>query len=230
MTLRVTPQINESDYVTLEVFQEVQELENDPSSLDPLTSGGPTTSKRSIENTVVVKDNQTIVLGGLIGETDTQVETKVPVLGDLPLLGRLFRGQSRETRRTNLLVFLTPHIINEPSDLEEVYRVKWEQRREFIKRFYGKSREQQEAELRNLLSYSMNQVDRPSRYRGPTVDDGKYTIVGEPMPEDGEGGGAQGRRFTDGKKRIGGRAVLINETEAPEPEATGEEATPEAQE
>ena len=88
----------------------------------------------------------------------------------------------------------------------------------------------QEAELRNLLSYSMNQVDRPSRYRGPTVDDGKYTIVGEPMPEDGEGGAAQDRRFTDGKKRIGGRAVLINETAAPEPEATGDEATPEAQE
>ena len=232
ITLRVTPQINESDYVTLEVFQEVQELESDPSSLDPLTSGGPVTSKRSIENTVVVKDNQTIVLGGLIGETDNQVETKVPILGDIPLVGRLFRGQSQITRRTNLMIFLTPHIINEPADLEEVYRIKTEQRREFVRRFYGKSREEQEAEMRNLLSYSMNQVDKPSRYRGPTIDDGKYKVIGEPMdpaaedaPDESQTSDRTGRMGA-GKRRIGGRAILINETVEPEPPASGDEATP----
>ncbi len=232
ITLRVTPQINESDYVTLEVFQEVQELESDPSSLDPLTSGGPVTSKRSIENTVVVKDNQTIVLGGLIGETDNQVETKVPILGDIPLVGRLFRGQSQITRRTNLMIFLTPHIINEPADLEEVYRIKTEQRREFVRRFYGKSREEQEVEMRNLLSYSMNQVDKPSRYRGPTIDDGKYKVIGEPIDPSASDEAADpssdraGGRLGPGKRRIGGRAVLINETVEPEPPATGDEAAP----
>jgi Type II secretory pathway, component PulD len=179
ITLKVTPQINESNYVTLQVFQEVQEIESDTSNLDPLTSGGPTTSKRSVESTVVVKDNQTIVLGGLIGETDTEVETKVPILGDLPLLGALFRGRNKEERKTNLLIFLTPHIISEPADLEEVYRVKVAQRQEFLRRFYGKSLDEQEAEMRNLLSYSMNQIDRPSRYRGPSLDDGKYRIQGE---------------------------------------------------
>lgn len=234
ITLRVTPQINESDYVTLEVFQEVQELESDPSSLDPLTSGGPVTSKRSIENTVVVKDNQTIVLGGLIGETDNQIETKVPILGDIPLVGRLFRGQSRVTRRTNLMVFLTPHIINEPADLEEVYRIKTEQRREFVRRFYGKSLEEQEAEMRNLLSYSMNQVDQPSRFRGPTVDDGKYKVIGEPM--DGEEAGtaeeeATRRAGRRGNRVIAGRAVLINEAAQPEePESPAGEAPPQDEE
>ena len=221
ITLRVTPQINESDYVTLEVFQEVQELESDPSSLDPLTSGGPITSKRSIENTVVVKDNQTIVIGGLIGETDTQAETKVPILGDIPLIGALFRGTTRTTRRSNLIIFLTPHIINEAADLEEVYRVKWEQRREFMRRFYGKSREEQEAELRNLLSFSMNQVDRPSRYRGPSVDDGKYKVIGEELESEeytSEADKAAARR-SRGKKLIGGRALLINEEAEPAPEA-----------
>ena len=128
ITLKVTPQINESEFVTLEVYQEAQEIEEDSQGLD-VSSAGFITSKRSVENTVVVKDDQTIVIGGLIGETDTQVESKVPILGDIPLLGRLFRGQRTSTRRTNLLIFLTPHIIDEPADLEEVYRIKWAQRR-----------------------------------------------------------------------------------------------------
>jgi len=185
ITLKVTPQINESNYVTLQVFQEVQEIESDTSNLDPLTSGGPTTSKRSVESTVVVKDNQTIVLGGLIGETDSEVETKVPILGDLPLVGRIFRGRQVTRRKTNLLIFLTPHIISEPADLEEVYRVKVAQRQEFLRRFYGKSREAQEAEMRNLLSYSMNQIDRPSRYRGPAMDGGKFNVIGGEVDDAG---------------------------------------------
>ena len=100
-----------------------------------------------------------------MGQTTTEVETKVPILGDLPLIGVLFRGHRESTRKTNLLIFLTPHVIDEPADLEEVYRIKVAQRQEFIKRFYGKSRDQQEEELAALLQYSMNQVDRPSPWR-----------------------------------------------------------------
>jgi general secretion pathway protein D len=181
ITLKVTPQINESDYVTLEAFLEVQEIEGDISQSDP-AAGGPTTSKRSIENTVVVKDNQTIVIGGLISETETESETKIPVLGDLPLIGALFRGKSKQSRKVNLVVFLTPHIIEEPADLEEVYRVKWAQRQEFIKRFYGRSREEQEQEMLKLLSYSLNRIDEPSRFRGPTDNAGGYEVLGEQAP------------------------------------------------
>ena len=177
ITLKVTPQINESEFVTLEVYQEAQEIEEDSQGLD-VSSAGFITSKRSVENTVVVKDDQTIVIGGLIGETDTQVESKVPILGDIPLLGRLFRGQRTSTRRTNLLIFLTPHIIDEPADLEEVYRIKWAQRQEFIRRFYGKSRDQQEAEMMKLLSYSMNVVDEPSPYRSKTTDTHGFHVQG----------------------------------------------------
>lgn len=166
ITLKVTPQINESNYVTLKVFQEVQEVESDNQGLDVNTAGF-ITSKRNVDTTVVVKDNQTVVLGGLIAETDSKSETKVPLLGDLPLVGMLFRGHENTNRKTNLLIFLTPHIIDDPSDLEEIYRVKMAQRDEFIRRFYGKSREQQERELADLLSYSMNQIDKPSRFRGP---------------------------------------------------------------
>lgn len=181
ITLQVTPQINESNYVTLQVFQEVQEVEEDSSGLDTTTAGF-ITSKRSAETTVVVRDNQTIVIGGLMGSTDTEVQTKVPLLGDLPLLGRLFRGTRTVNRKTNLLIFLTPHVIDEPADLEEVYRVKVAQRQEFIRRFYGKSRAEQEQELAELLSYSMNQVDRPSLYRGPAEDSENFTTIGADSP------------------------------------------------
>lgn len=178
ITLQVTPQINESNYVTLEVFQEVQEVEDGSSD----SAAGPTTSKRSAETTVVVRDNQTIVIGGLMGSTDSEVETKVPLLGDLPLLGRLFRGTSTVSRKTNLLIFLTPHVIDEPADLEEVYRVKVAQRQEFIRRFYGKSRAEQEEELANLLRYSMNHIDTPSQYRGPGEETENFTTIGASSP------------------------------------------------
>lgn len=164
ITLAVTPQINESNYVTLEMNLEVAEVEEDSSGLD-VTTAGFITSKRETENVVVVRDNQTIVIGGLIGNTQTEVETKIPVLGDIPLLGVLFRGKRNAERKTNLLIFLTPHVINEPEDLEEVYRVKMAQREEFLKRFYGKSRDEQEEELSALLRGSMNLIDEPSMYR-----------------------------------------------------------------
>lgn len=182
LTLKVTPQINESNYVTLEVFQEVTEVEDNALGLDPTTAGF-VTSKRSAETTVVVKDNQTVVIGGLIGATDTESYSKVPILGDLPLIGRLFRSKGVEARKTNLLIFLTPHVISEPEDLEEVYRVKVAQREEFIRRFYGKSRDEQEDELAALLQYSMNQIDKPSPYRTKAEAASNVTTITAPEGE-----------------------------------------------
>jgi len=176
-TLKVTPQINESNFVTLQLFQEVSEVEQDSSGLDVNTAGF-ITSKRSAETTVVVKDNQTVVIGGLIGSTDTEVETKVPILGDLPLIGNLFRGKKNDSRKTNLLIFLTPHIIDDPADLEEVYRIKWAQREEFLRRFYGKSPEQQETEMENLLRFSMNRVDEPSPWRTKAPSGDTTQVIG----------------------------------------------------
>ncbi|MCK6502852.1 type II secretion system secretin GspD [Myxococcota bacterium] len=176
-TLKVTPQINESNFVTLELFQEVTEVEEDDSGLD-VTTAGFITSKRSAETVVVVQDNQTVVIGGLIGSTDTQVETKIPILGDLPLIGNLFRGKRDVSRKTNLLIFLTPHIIEEPADLEEVYRIKWAQREEFIRRFYGKSREEQEAQIQDLLRFSMNRIDEPSPWRTKPPKGDTSVIIG----------------------------------------------------
>jgi len=181
ITLKVTPQINESNYVTLTVFQEVQEVEEDSQGLDVSTAGF-ITSKRSADTTVLVKDNQTVVIGGLIGTTETSVATKVPILGDIPIVGKLFRGRRTSARKSNMLIFLTPHVIDDESDLEEVYRVKVAQRQEFIRRFYGKSRQQQEVELEKLLQYSMNHIDKPSVYRGNERSENNWEVIGSQAP------------------------------------------------
>ena len=179
ITLKVTPQINESNFVNLEVYQEVSEIEEDSQGLD-VSSAGFITSKRTAETTVVVKDNQTVVIGGLIGNTETHVETKIPVLGDIPLIGVLFRGTRTKSRKTNLLIFLTPHIISDPADLEEVYRIKVAQRAEFVRRFYGRSLEQQEEQMADLLQYSLNIVDRPSVYRTKVESENNVETISAP--------------------------------------------------
>jgi len=181
ITLQVTPQINESNYVTLELFQEVQEVEEGTED----SEGGPTTTKRSAETVVVVQDNQTVVIGGLIGSTDTDIEQKIPILGDLPLVGNLFRSTQISSRKTNLLIFLTPHIVEKPEDLEEVYRVKMAQRDEYVRRFYGKSRDEQEDQIHDLLQYSINHIDEPSAWRTKVKDTQNYSVIGTGGVENG---------------------------------------------
>jgi general secretion pathway protein D len=180
-TLKVTPRVNSSNEVTLDVTVEVAEVEQDNSGLNVNTAGF-ITSKREVDTTILVGDNHTVVLGGLIGTTNSRVETKVPVLGDLPLIGMLFRGSRTEYRKSNLMIFLTPHIIDDETDILDIMRVKEAQRQEFIRRFYGKSRDKQMKELNDLLSYSLNFPDQPSKYpqretqKSSTIEVGKPTL------------------------------------------------------
>ncbi|MBC7995184.1 MAG: type II secretion system secretin GspD [Rhizobacter sp.] len=109
ITLRIKPQIGENGAVRMTIFQESSSLSK---IVAPGTANaGPTTDKRSIEATVVVDDGQILVLGGLIEDTYTETKNKVPLLGDIPLLGALFRSQTREKKRTNLMVFLRPTVM-----------------------------------------------------------------------------------------------------------------------
>jgi general secretion pathway protein D len=180
VTLELTPRINSQNFVTLEVRVEVSEVEPGTSGADALLSGGPVTSKREVETTALIRDNQTIVLGGLVGTTATESEIKVPILGDIPLIGALFRGTTRTSRKSNLLIFLTPHIIETEEDMLEIMRVKEAQFREFRRRFYGTSREEAYRQMQDLLQYSMNIVDRESMYRGSIDVDG-IQIDGSPI-------------------------------------------------
>jgi hypothetical protein len=177
LTLKITPRVNSEDFVTLELQVQVQEIEEGQGNV--VQQGGFITSNREVETVALVGDNQTVVIGGLVGSTDSESESKIPILGDLPIIGALFRSRSKSTRRTNLMIFLTPHIIDDEEDMYEVLRVKEAQRQEFMRRFYGKSQDEQFVEMQRLLQYSMNSVDRPSVYRGPSSIASTVTVNGE---------------------------------------------------
>jgi general secretion pathway protein D len=117
VTLRVTPQISEGDTLRLNIFQEITEVSPNPDVGDP-DEVGVALSNRKIENTVVVNDGETVAIGGLIDESYTETESGVPFLRDIPYLGWLFKTRSESLRKTNLLIFLTPHIIRNADDLE----------------------------------------------------------------------------------------------------------------
>ncbi|NWF76019.1 MAG: type II secretion system secretin GspD [Nitrospirae bacterium] len=118
ITLRITPQITEGDYVKMDIYQEISAVK--PESETILINIGPTTTKRSTKTTVVVKDNQTVVIGGLMEEREEESLNKIPILGDIPLLGWLFKNKTVEKSKTNLLVFLTPHIVRESEQLSNL--------------------------------------------------------------------------------------------------------------
>jgi len=128
VTLRVTPQITEGETLRLDIFQEITALNpalqqgvGDPNQV------GPALSNRRIENSVVVKDGETVVIGGLISDDYNDTVTKVPWLGNIPVIGWLFKSTSTQLTKRNLLVFLTPRVIRTAEDLEKQSIVKREE-------------------------------------------------------------------------------------------------------
>ncbi len=109
LTLRVKPQITEAGTVKLAIFQEVSSISRDAT----VKGADLITNKRSLESTVLVDDGQIIVLGGLIQDDQQASIDKVPLLGDIPFLGSLFKYESRSHRKTNLMVFLRPYVLRE---------------------------------------------------------------------------------------------------------------------
>lgn len=134
--LKLTPQVNEGDMVKMKVKQEVTAVV--PASDAILTTIGPSTTKRSVETVVVAKDQQTVVIGGLIDDKLTWTEQKIPFLGDIPLLGNLFKQKKTTKSKTNILIFLRPYIIRDATDFLKVLQKKVEERNMFIEQNYGK--------------------------------------------------------------------------------------------
>jgi general secretion pathway protein D len=114
ITLRITPHIHESEFVSMDIYQEASALKQDALTLAQTATVGPTWTKRSAKTTVLVKSGDTMILGGIMQENITNNVTKIPLLGDIPLLGALFRFTSQQKQKTNLLIMLTPYIIQEP--------------------------------------------------------------------------------------------------------------------
>ncbi|MBL8348591.1 MAG: type II secretion system secretin GspD [Rubrivivax sp.] len=111
ITLRIRPQIGENGAIRMVIFQEQSSVKGDVAA--GTSNAGPSTTKRSIEGTVTVDDGQILVLGGLIEDRFETTRSKVPLLGDIPVLGSLFRSESRTRKRTNLMVFLRPVVMRD---------------------------------------------------------------------------------------------------------------------
>ena len=120
LTLRIKPQITEGSAIKMEIFQEVSNVAQRGEARDIVTN------TRSLSTTIVAENNQMVVLGGLIQDDVSNNEQKVPLLGDVPLLGQLFRYKNRTRKKTNLLVFLRPQVIRGPKDMDEPTREKYE--------------------------------------------------------------------------------------------------------
>lgn len=112
--LKVKPQINKGDSVLMEIEQEVSSVA-EQSSVDPL---GATFNTRLVKNAVLVESGKTVVVGGLLDTTHSNVESSVPVLGQIPLIGRLFRYTSDKKSKRNLMLFIRPTIIRQQDKFE----------------------------------------------------------------------------------------------------------------
>ncbi len=129
LSLNVTPHISSNDAVRLEIEQETKDIGGKDAEL------GPTWTERKLKTQVVVHDQQTVVIGGLIQEKDIYNVTKVPLLGDIPILGYLFKYSTKSKRKTNLLIMLTPYIIKDQLDLQSIRERKVREREEFVRSF-----------------------------------------------------------------------------------------------
>ncbi len=115
INLKIKPQISEGDYIRMDINQEISAVKNDKGQAVDLV-----TTKRSAKTSIVVKDKETVVIGGLIQDSEEENIQKVPFLGDIPGLGWLFKTKSKIRKKTNLMILLTPHIIKDAADLATV--------------------------------------------------------------------------------------------------------------
>lgn len=179
LTLKITPQISEGDMVKLKIQHELSNFEERPAD-------APASPQRArkINTTVMAADGQTVVLGGLMEDQVSTTKTKVPILGDIPILGWLFRQKRSVTTKSNMLVFITPHVIRDPSDFSEVLKRKIDQRNRFIDQNYGKKQREAirdviRAHRADLLEYVPPPPPAPPAPTAATM--GQAASTGKPL-------------------------------------------------
>ncbi len=131
--LKVTPQINSSGQITLNFFAEISSIQGQQAAA---SGGNPTFSKRNVRTYAIVLDKQTIVLGGLISSETTKNVTKVPILGDIPLLGYFFRRNIDTKTKRNLMIFMTPHILKGRKEADRLTDLKRSEQQSSLKKIH----------------------------------------------------------------------------------------------
>ena len=196
LTLKLTPHVNESQQVRLELSVELSEVQG-------ASSIHPTISQRTVNTQVVVRDQQTIVIGGLVRDVEAETVDKVPVLGDIPILGYLFRRTQSRREKQNLLIILTPYIIRDVTDLRAIFQRKLEERREFIERYTAFANRDPNLHVdysrTNGLLEEINQVYQEAMHEDQLLRDAAARVPaehvpGQPieLPRSGNNGGGEG--------------------------------------
>lgn len=126
--IKLTPHLNESNKVRLDVEETISDVASTPDKSD--TYGTVSFIDREAKTTLTIPDGQTVVLGGLVRNRRSRAETKVPLLGDIPLLGALFRTSTDTNDKSNLVLLVTPHILRDESDMKRVFEEKMHERRQ----------------------------------------------------------------------------------------------------
>lgn len=155
VTLEITPEVLEGNRVRMDVRQEISTVTDTPQPV--LIEIGPTTNKREASTTVVVSNRETVVIGGLIRDDLTKIERKIPLLGDIPLLGWLFKVRSTRVVKTNLLIFLTPHVLEQDTEVAQLREKKADE----MKRAMAEQR----ADLRGTRGEFLDTINPPNNLR-----------------------------------------------------------------
>jgi general secretion pathway protein D len=191
-TVTITPHINATDEIRLEINEEISSA-GAPSDSGDL--GVVSIDRTRAKTEVVVRDQQTVVIGGLMRDQLTNADTKIPILGDIPLLGALFRSTTKRKVKKNLLLFLTPYIVRSPADLRSIYERKMRERQEFLDRYFVFGNRDFEPAIdysrtRGLVGEIMLELERLAEERQLLADAAsRPELTHEPRPSVGEGFG-----------------------------------------
>ena len=157
LTLNIKPNVSHSNYVTMK-------MQLDQNEIKGYGLGGlPQVSKRKTVQNVTVKNGQTVVVSGLITNRESETFKKIPLLGDIPILGWLFRNSSVSSTRSNLVIFLTPHIVHGAADLAKIYKIKIQERDDLLDAIYGD-------EYKDSDFYRQVPTRNDGKYRPTSID------------------------------------------------------------
>ena len=148
ITLDIVPQVSEGDYVKLDLDEEVSNVVNGTAN----NTLGPTTTIRSASTSVMIQNHRTAVIGGLLSSQDTVDNQGVPFISDIPVIGNFFSNKSTDKQKDNLIVFLTPHIVRNKSQLRDLAL---DERQRFVHSLGRK-------EIHDMPASQIHQIYKPS--------------------------------------------------------------------
>jgi len=182
-TLKITPYINpDGKSVRMQIEQKIDSLSPTNEGPKNLVDSSRTVTKREIKTNIILNDQETAVLGGLMHDEELDTVNKIPLLGDIPILGWLFSSREREKKKKNLIVFITPKIIKTAQDKADILRDQVDQRVEFIKTFMN-NKDNSATEVQKILSQTPPAKTEEETAKAPLNEQTTEEIVIE-NPED----------------------------------------------